>query len=402
MSNPPATGVLPPPRLAFLDGVRALAALWVMLGHIRLFTVGWDASPAWAVPINALLYMHYGVAVFLVLSGYCLALPAVPAGNRIDAGLKMFFMARALRILPPYLAALGIILLVNAFVPLARWGRHELGLTADMPWQVFWTNLLLLQDIYPQYNNVNGPFWSIATEWHLYFVFPFLIWCMRRLGTAAMLGTGAMLAAGLTVLSDRIGVIPGTSAIVPYPPFYVALLALGVAAASLAHDVRFARVRRNVERAAWAVALSCALPLALLLHAVPIVDGLSIFKHAEMYRYTDPLVGALSAAVLVGVAGMRPGQWPRRMLERPTLVRIGGYSYSLYLTHIPVLAALNELLQRFGLHRYQDFLLLLLVGVPAGLWVARIFASMFERPVRWRPASWRARAAVRDDAVSLP
>lgn len=387
--NPASNRDAEPIRLAFLDGVRAFAALWVLLGHMRLFAMGWDAKSGWAMPVNLLLYMHYGVAIFLVLSGYCLALPAVRAGNRFPSGLKVFFLARALRILPPYLVTLALILLVNSFVPVVRWGRHDMGLTGDMSWQVFWSNVLLLQDIYPQYNAINGPFWSVACEWHLYLLFPLLIWWMRRLGTVAMLVTGIALAAGLTLMSDKIGRVPVIDATIPQPPFYVALLAMGIAAAALAHGPRFAAIRQHVFRASWGVAVLCAIPLALLLHAYPIVDVASIFRHNDMYRYMDPLAGAVTAAVLVGLTGMAPTRWPRRLLESPGMVRIGGYSYSLYLTHIPLLAALYEGLQRFGLHSGQMLLLMLVFGTPLCLGFARTFARMFERPIRWRPASWR-------------
>lgn len=42
-------------RLPFLDGIRALAALWVVLGHCHLLTLGWTrSSNLWGRPLDLL------------------------------------------------------------------------------------------------------------------------------------------------------------------------------------------------------------------------------------------------------------------------------------------------------------------------------------------------------------
>jgi peptidoglycan/LPS O-acetylase OafA/YrhL len=386
-------------RLLFLDGLRALAALWVMFGHMYLFAVGWQAQTLWiARPLNLLMYMHLGVDVFLVLSGYCLALPAVRQGYRIAAGWPAFFTARALRILPPYLATLGLILLVNCYVPLAAWGRHELGLTASISSPVWWTNLLLLQDIYGQYNNINGPFWSIACEWHLYFTFPLLIWVLRRYGLGALLTLSVLLAWALTLLSGAYPRLPLVDASVPQPPYFIALFVLGIAAAALAHGQRFAAWRLRAQRSKWPAAAPAAL-LALLallagvLHHYRIVDPASAVKFSSHFVLIDTLTGAVSAALLLVLSGLAPGQHLRRLFEQRVLVHLGGFSYSLYLVHIPIVAAsFQGLLQvpaYAGLSYLQKFLGLALLAAPLCLAFAYGFARVFERRIRWRPASKR-------------
>lgn len=380
---------LPADRLLFLDGLRALAALWVMLGHLRLFPLGWTAWEGWAAaPLNALMYMHYGVDVFLVLSGFCLALPLVRGDGTYRGGLKGFFAARAARILPPYFATLALILLVNTFVPIVRWARHDLGLTGDMPWQVLWTNLLLMQDIYPQYNNVNGPFWSVATEWHLYAVFPLLIWVWRRHGVAALLAAGTVAAVALTALSDAFPRIPVIDASVPQPPYYVVLLVQGIAAAALAFSPRFESVRAMLRKGAWLAALLLVVAIGAAFHAYPIVDVPSVLRHNAMFRWFDPLAGALTAALLVGLAGVAPTQPLRRLLESSALVKVGGFSYSLYLIHIPLLTALYGATLLLVEEPLTRFLLLLAAGVPVCLIGAWMFSRVFERRFgpRARPA----------------
>jgi peptidoglycan/LPS O-acetylase OafA/YrhL len=385
-------------RLLFLDGLRALAALWVMLGHAYLFAIGWQVQTNWlALPLNVLLYLHLGVDVFLVLSGYCLALPVVRNDNRIAAGWGAFFTARAFRILPPYLATLAAILLINCFVPLSAWGRHELGLTATISSQVWWTNLLLLQDIYGQYNNINGPFWSIACEWHLYFTFPLLIWVLRRYGLGALLALGVALAWGLTRLSQLYPQLPLVGASIPQPPYFILLFVLGIAAAALAHGQPFAAWRARLQRGAWAAVAVLLVLLVGVLHHHRIVDAPSAVRFTQHHVLVDPLTGTLTAALLLVLGGLASGHRLRRLFEGNTLVRIGGFSYSLYLIHIPIMAALYHgltLLPAYTRLSYlQAFFVLVLLAAPLCLASAYGFARVFERRIRWRPASAARRPA---------
>jgi peptidoglycan/LPS O-acetylase OafA/YrhL len=384
-------------RLLFLDGLRALAAMWVMFGHIYLFAVGWQAQPLWiARPLNLLMYMHLGVDLFLVLSGYCLALPAVRHGYRIAAGWPPFFIARAFRILPPYLATLALILLVNCFVPLAAWGRHDLGLTATISSEVWWTNLFLLQDIYGQYNNINGAFWSIACEWHLYFTFPLLIWVLRRYGLAALLTLGVALAWGLSRLSATYPRLPLVDASVPQPPYFIALFVLGIAAAALAHGNPAGVWRVRVQRSMGWISGVLLVLLAAVLHHYRIVDVTSALKFSSHFTLIDTLAGAFSAALLVVLSRLKPGQRLRRLFEQRALLRIGGFSYSLYLVHIPIVAAVFQGLLQLpayaALNPLQKFLVMALLAAPLCLGFAYAFAHLFERRISWRPASYRRNA----------
>ena len=372
-------------RLPFLDGLRALAALWVLFGHVHLFALGWQQVPL-ALPLNALVYMHLGVDLFLVLSGFCLALPVVRRGGHIEDGLPAFFAARALRILPPYLAALLLILAVNCVVPIVSWGRNDLGLTATMPAAVFWSNLMLMQDVLPEYNHVNGPFWSIACEWHLYFTFPPLVWVLRRYGVRGLLLAGTAAATGLSMLSACYPQLPLLHIAVPQPPFYIALFVMGIAAAALAAGPD-AALRRRSGHAGWL--LLALVPLTWLLWRYRISDGASAVRFAEHYMQIDLLAGAASAALLLVLCRLSPTHWARRAVEWPALVGVGGFSYSLYLIHVPIVASVYYLMGARGWNAgwsgLASFGLLALVGGPLCLALAWTFAQVFERRIGWRP-----------------
>src|SRR5215472_14785404 len=92
-------------RLAGLDGIRGLAALYVVVNHIfeRAFP-GYpsDRSPWWA---GWFIYGRFAVVVFIVLSGFSLALSPARHGWRLGS-VSDFAGRRARRILPAYFAAL--------------------------------------------------------------------------------------------------------------------------------------------------------------------------------------------------------------------------------------------------------------------------------------------------------
>lgn len=377
-------------HLAFLDGLRAFAALWVVLGHCHLFSLGWTRSATlWGRPLDLLLYMHLGVNIFLVLSGFCLALPVVRNANRLHVNLTDYFLARAWRILPPYFVTLFLILLINSFVPLAGWGRHPIGLTSTIPAPVLLSNILLLQDIFPSLNIINGPFWSIAVEWHLYFVFPFLILVLRRGGAMVLLGFGAFLAVLLTLLNSAYPQLsPSIPVSIPNPPYYIFLFVMGIASAALAFDPRFETSRARLQRWAWIIMVTLSLGLCALLWKYRIVNSDNISGFFEHLHIIDPLTGAVTAAFLLGMCGSRPRNILRRFFESRVLVAIGGFSYSLYLVHVPILAVLNMLIDRSGLTGRSPstaFFVIVFVGVPSSLLIARVFARLFER--RYRPAA---------------
>src|SRR5882672_5264093 len=100
-------------RLEYLDGLRGIAALYVVLFHSMVGFRGDVLPPALVSALKFMTYGHFSVAVFIVLSGYCLMLPVARSSDgRLSGGFAGYVKRRALRILPPYYAAVSISLLV--------------------------------------------------------------------------------------------------------------------------------------------------------------------------------------------------------------------------------------------------------------------------------------------------
>src|ERR1051325_3590122 len=73
----PGAAVAKPVRLPYLDGLRALAAGYVVLFHAIPGFSAENLTGPWRVLKRAFAYGHEAVAIFIVLSGYCLMLPMV-------------------------------------------------------------------------------------------------------------------------------------------------------------------------------------------------------------------------------------------------------------------------------------------------------------------------------------
>src|SRR4051812_4239805 len=92
-------------RVPGLDGMRGLAALYVVLFHCWLLTFrGFPANhgPSW---LGWLRYGHLAVIFFLICSGFSLAVSPAVRGWRLGSTAR-YARRRAWRILPPYWAAL--------------------------------------------------------------------------------------------------------------------------------------------------------------------------------------------------------------------------------------------------------------------------------------------------------
>ena len=156
-------------RLHGLDGIRGVAALFVVLHHCWLLSFpGYPSNtgPWW---LGWLIYGHFAVVVFIVLSGFSLAI--APARSRWQLrSVRDFARRRAWRILPPYWAALAFSLAVAWWV-VAQPDTHEPTAKSVVVYG------FLVQDVFGS-PSPNGAFWSIAIEAQLYLLFPLLL--LRR------------------------------------------------------------------------------------------------------------------------------------------------------------------------------------------------------------------------------
>src|SRR5579859_7861710 len=82
-----------PARLGYVDGLRALAALYVVASHCVTEVWPYNNIPSGVVGQFAgfMQYGHFAVSVFIVLSGFSLMLPVARSGNRLPQGAWGFY-----------------------------------------------------------------------------------------------------------------------------------------------------------------------------------------------------------------------------------------------------------------------------------------------------------------------
>ena len=365
-------------RLDYLDGVRGLAALYVVFHHAFSEVAILQPPVLPAALLRATAWMWDGliaVQVFIVLSGYCLMMPVVRGGSgALRGGVGEFIRRRAWRILPPYWAALALSLGIIALVPglnVSQGVRWDIALPAWTP-GVIGSHLLLLQDLRPDWLlKVNHPMWSIAQEWQIYFVFALVLLPLwRRAGTAAVLALTLALAALLKRFAPAVTFSAG--------PAFLFLFSVGVAGAVLGFSAhpRAAALRARVPWG-WLALGSLALYAAGVLWQ-PTYDT---FYSTRMMVLAGIMTFCLLAhCTRSALAGDPRDPGALNFFRAPALLWLGACSYSLYLTHAPVLALATLALRHWQVPGPVALGVQFLVAVPVAALLGYGFHLVFERP----------------------
>ncbi len=315
MTNPDPDGKSP--RRRDIDGLRAVAVLAIVAFH------AWpDAAPGGFV----------GVDVFFVISGFLISRIILDERRAATFSFGGFYLRRARRILPAYLAVTALVAALAVWVlmphALTRFGAM---LAAS---GLFLTNMLLWtgQGYFEQ-----GPrqlalthLWSLGVEEQFYLTWPLLLallssrW-LRPLRALAFVG---LLAGSLALAQMWMAGGAANSAFYLFPArawefLLGGLLALGIIPAP---GPRMAN-------------LAAVAGLGLILGAV------ALLSEASSFPGVSALAPCLGAALVIWSGQNAPPRWGA-VLRWPPMVGVGLISYSLYLWHWPLLVLARTALQR--------------------------------------------------------
>jgi peptidoglycan/LPS O-acetylase OafA/YrhL len=187
------------------------------------------------------------------------------------------------------------------------------------------THLLLVHNLSTRYVvSLNPVLWTVALEWQLYFVFPFVLLPLwRRFGVTALVIAGSLL--GLAFL-----LLPQAYNLAWTCPWFIGLFAMGMAGAVLSES-HLATYRTVFLRMPW-------LPAAAGLCAALLPHG---WFGTERYWVEDILIGLATACLILHCGrALREGTGARRdpllwLFQSRAAVTLGMFSYSLYLVHVP-------------------------------------------------------------------
>ncbi|HTB58756.1 MAG TPA: acyltransferase [Polyangia bacterium] len=377
-----------------VEGLRGLAALYVVMHHATLQVFG-DIGTVGHVLQTVCLFGHYAVPLFIVVSGYCLMLPVTKSPDgRLRGGFRNYLWRRARRILPPYYAAVALVISVLLLIPsLQQPGgtRWDDALPALAPGVVI-SHLLLIHNFSLQWlAKLDGPMWSVATEWQIYFLMPLLLFIRRRWGWALVIGFGFLVGYGLSI-GFLVAGVPGVMAAGPH---FLGLFALGMLAAHVAvQPVVPGRSGLDALLRRLAPCLLFGVVFVAIEHKLHFLADRGIPERIVL----DSVLGGATAALLLycaQAAAMGERVLVLRVLEQPRVLALGSMSYSLYLIHDPLFAFQNRAMLALGLGQRMRFWLIVLVGIPLALGIAQLFWLLVERRFTSRP-----RAA--EVAVALP
>jgi len=163
-------------RMTFIDGLRAIAALMVILPHsggIWKYNSISDFASTFFSAISG-IGRHCGVPIFFVVSGFAIAYSTRQV-QITPTWFRYFFLKRLIRLNPPYYFSILVMILWSLLqIHLGR-GALGNGASNQLPSLFqFLAHLLYLQSFF-DYANINPVYWSLSIEIQLYIVFGLLM-----------------------------------------------------------------------------------------------------------------------------------------------------------------------------------------------------------------------------------
>ncbi len=310
----PAVGRVALPTIRALTGLRAVAAVWVVLFHYRFDLL--TLVPA-ARPLAPLMGAGYlGVDVFFVLSGFVMA---YTYGQRLgrwaprEAGA--FVRNRVARVWPAHVVTLNLDLLQALVI-------GTLGIGADghrRTVSAYLQNLTMTHGWWNDRPSFNAPAWSISAEWAAYLACPLLLLGLARVRrpVTAALGAAGLFAVMMTVFA--LWALPNGN--VPHA---------GMLRIAVEFTAGLLLLRVHQQHPRW-------LPHLTLPVVVGVVAAALVVPAARHGYWLAPALGLL--VLLVSVDAGPVG----RLLARPGAVFWGEASYCLYLTHLLLSPGLHAL-----------------------------------------------------------
>jgi peptidoglycan/LPS O-acetylase OafA/YrhL len=314
--SPPLASI----RLTFLDGVRGLAIIFVLLVHCDVLIS--PASTLEYVAKKALAPLWIGVDVFFVLSGFLITGILMDTKNGRHY-FRSFYVRRILRIFPLYFVALAA-----AFVILPAF--HVLPATPFSEQAWFWSYLVNWRAAFGHGIPGIDHFWSLAIEEQFYLVWPFLIYFIpnRRIPLLVIITAGG------SIVFRVLMVFLGEPIRYAYfmTPARLDDLAFGALAAYVVRESGLCK-----RFAPW-ITRTAVVSACIFATAAIVGKGFEPNKVPAIVFGTIPIAVLTSLLIIFCVANPAKSLGTRRFLGTPLLAWMGRYSYGIYVFHLAVIA----------------------------------------------------------------
>lgn len=351
----PRTTPAPQPglRVTAFDSLRGIAALIVVLHHLALSISFGEQSPtAWILentPLHILTAGRASVMLFFVLSGYALSSMMRGGLDYVD-----FVARRVCRIMIPFwlsilASAVLYVLLRPAPLPAVSDWMNAAMWSQALTWPSIFKHMAMTGMASDTF--LSGVMWSLVYEMRISLLFPLIyIACRRAPRLTGVMAAGLFCVLAFLIQQRQIPVYAtdtaaqGVMLTFYYAPFFVMGCLLHLHAAAVRHFLQ--------NRSTYFLA------------------ALGMAAFALLNAGQDGLIGLGAATTLALVLAL-----PRlsALLNARPIAWLGRISYSLYLTHLLVMAALFHVFARDGVLPY-------ILALPAALACAQIFHWGVEMP----------------------
>lgn len=313
-------------RVSSLTGVRAVAALLVVLTHAAYTTGRYNDGYVGLLLSRA----EIGVPIFFVLSGYLLFKPWVDRAARRESApsVRRYAWHRVRRIMPAYV--------VTVLAAYAVYHFREAGPNPGHNWIGLLRNLTLTQIYTDNYlfsylHQGLTQMWSLAVEAAFYVALPALAWlllvvlCRRRWRPGLLIAGLAVLAA---ISPAWLALVHTTHWLPDGAPLWLPTYLMWFLGGMLLSVLQAIGLR--------AYALVC-IPLALvsyLIAATPIAGAPTTSPAQLSEALIKTAFYAVIATLVVAPLALGNRGWYSRLLGSRPMVFLGEISYEIFLIHL--------------------------------------------------------------------
>ena len=353
-----------PKRLGSIQALRGVAALLVLFFHLAAFQREMAVGNAADIALTTGLWDRgwAGVDLFFVISGFIMVYVTRETGRSLG-DVRSFLTSRITRIYPLWWVCAGIMMFyfwVTYGMPAApdRIAGPEEALTYAIK-----SMLLIPQASEP----ILGLGWTLIHEMFFYIVFALILFLPKKYLLPALIGWAALTLAGSLIIRPAAfgRNIPELMA----SPLSLEFIAGGVAG-------------WLVSRGRIAAPQLCfygGAALALL--------GLMFFPQNGEASYTVSRVAIFTLPFFLLVYGAVGREVSASRVYPAWLMRLGDWSYSLYLTHYIVLVTLRRIYRiaapdslKVGAPGVWDNAVFTVLAIVISIVTAAVFYSLVERP----------------------
>ena len=364
-------------NIKVLDGLRGLAALYVMIGHARwLLWEGYSEGYlkhtleySWMDKMSMYFlsmfkFGHESVLLFFVLSGFVIHKGFVKkfltdALQSVNIG--QFYIKRIRRIYPPFLFALCLTALLDFVgrdfgfsIYTGNTPNEGINITVgnqSLTLVTFIGNIFFLFKEYVPIFGTNGPTWSLKLEWWFYMIYPiFLLLSRKNIYYSTLL---------IVLLFS----------LVNYSYFWTETLSKAV----------FSSIISWWAGVLLAEVYSKRIGIGLLNFAMINILGFFLLPFLPIYSdLYDFRIALLLTALISCILYFQSKNISFKLIENFKF--FGDFSYTLYIIHFPILVFISGLVLKFNQNQLPKHSFFVFLGIIVSLGVAYLTHFLVELP----------------------